>query len=96
MSGVTVSGVKIKNISDYLDLLQSRYEKAQVNPVVTSIFKDFETQIKRLLGISHGVESKERKQEVLSGILEILRMRLEEAIGRLDEKIKESEARAWS
>lgn len=79
-----------------IDLLQSRYEKAQVNPVVTSIFKDFETQIKRLLGISHGVESKERKQEVLSGILEILRMRLEEAISRLDEKIKESEACQWS
>ena len=88
---------KAIQIQNYIiDLLQSRYEKAQVNPVVTSIFKDFETQIKRLLGISHGVESKERKQEVLSGILEILRMRLEEAIGRLDEKIKESEARAWS
>lgn len=79
-----------------IDLLQSRYEKAQVNLVVVSIFKDFETQIKRLLGISHGVESKERKQEVLSGILEILRMRLEEAISRLDEKIKESEACQWS
>ena len=88
---------KAIQIQNYIiDLLQSRYEKAQVNPVVTSIFKDFETQIKRLLGISHGVESKERKQEVLSGILEILRMRLEEAISRLDEKTKESEACQWS